>query len=458
MTVLTSNHGVGATAWADDATAAKPKRKRNSPAAGSAETSDYKLACEFAERFGDQFRFDATEKRWFYFEGQIWRGDEIGRADAAMMDILQGHGIGSAKKHRDAMRLATFHPDVAVTHEAWNPNPDRLGTPAGVFDLTTGKLLPALPDHMVSMSTSVAPNFDVPATWLQFLEEATKSEPGYARYLQQLCGYCLTGRTNFELFWFLYGDGGGGKGTFLDTFAAVAGDYGWKAASRTLLASKQDRHLSELAAFKGKRMVYISETPAGQNWDMARVKELTGGDTINANRMRQDPITFRPTHKLIAMGNNAPSVPQIDNSVRRRFRILPFNNIVPEDKRDATLKDRLKAELPQILGWAIEGARDVIANGFAEPDVVRRESEQYFSEQDGFEEWIDARCYRGQDHGEAGSTLLRSWTAFRKDRGEHTENANQFAERLRRKGFVRVKRNGISWWIGLTLNGTESAS
>ncbi len=428
-----------------------PKRKRVRQNNSANPTTDAALARLFINEHGHGLRFDPIASIWYTFDGAIWRPDRTDRTSTLLLDTLTRAGIGSAKKLQAAKRLAQLDERIIAPTNAWNADAYLLGTPRGVVDLKAGTMLPPSPHHMVSLSTAVTPEHGEPSTWLRFLDDATRGDGSYVRYLQQLCGYLLTASVHIEGFWFLYGDGGGGKGTFMDTLAASLGDYGWKAASRTLLSSKAERHLAEIASFQGRRLVYISETPTGREWDMARLKELTGGDPINANFMSRNPINFQPTHKLVAMGNHAPAVPQIDNSVRRRFHILPFDNIVPEAKRDPTLKARLKAELPYILAWAIVGARDVIAHGFSAPEVVRAASEAYFSNQDGFSEWLAEKCYRGPQHEETSSTLLASWNRYRKDRGEDGETYRTFAERLERGGFVRVKKSQ-AWWQGPALN------
>lgn len=433
----------------------KAKKKRGS---GSGEpTSDAALARAFIDECGHKLRYDPVAEKWSIFDGKIWRQDRTGTASAMLLEGLAKSGIGSAKKVRDARALSQLDARIIAPTELWNADPFLIGTPAGVLNLRAGTMLPPSPKHMVSLCTSIAPEFEPPSTWLTFLQEATRGNAAYVRYLQQLCGYLLTGSVHVEGFWFIYGDGGGGKGTFIDTFAACLGEYGWKAASRTILASKSERHLSEIMALRGRRMVYISETPSGREWDIARLKELTGGDPINANAMRSDGVNFLPTHKLIAMGNHAPSVPQIDNSIRRRFHILPFDNIVPESRRDDTLKTRLKAELPRILAWAIEGARDMLANGLVIPEIVREASEAYFSDEDGFTDWLSEKCDQGEQHDESSTSLLTSWNGFRKGRGEDTENHKTFAERLRRAGFIGFKRSHARW-RGLQLNSLSSAS
>jgi putative DNA primase/helicase len=56
-----------------------------------------------------------------------------------------------------------------------------------------------------------------------------------------------------------------------------------------------------------KRLTIAQETPKGQAWNEAKIKNLTGGDPITARFMRQDSFDFWPTHKLIIGGNHKPN-------------------------------------------------------------------------------------------------------------------------------------------------------
>src|SRR5690606_275286 len=99
------------------------------------------------------------------------------------------------------------------------------------------------------------------------------------------------------------------------------------------------------------------ETEEGRRWAEARIKALTGGDPISARFMRQDFFTFTPQFKLMIAGNHKPGLRSVDEAIRRRFHLLPFTATIPADRRDPKLAEKLKAEGPGILAWAIEGTR-----------------------------------------------------------------------------------------------------
>jgi putative DNA primase/helicase len=141
---------------------------------------------------------------------------------------LEPFGIGSMKKLREALHAAKLDTRLVTTRETWDAHPYFLGTPTQIIDLRTGNSVPAKASLHITMSTAVTPDNTPAQNWLMFLDQAMRQDADMVGYLQQVAGYCLIGLVNHELFWFGYGDGGGGKGTFIDTIRAAMGDYAWK--------------------------------------------------------------------------------------------------------------------------------------------------------------------------------------------------------------------------------------
>ena len=102
----------------------------------------------------------------------------------------------------------------------------------------------------------------------------------------------------------------------------------------TSVASKSDRHPTDLAMLRGARLVTASETEEGRAWAESRIKQLTGGDPSTARFMRQDFFTYRPQFKLIIIGNHRPVLSNVDEAARRRFNIIPFTRTPPIPDRD----------------------------------------------------------------------------------------------------------------------------
>jgi putative DNA primase/helicase len=143
---------------------------------------------------------------------------------------------GKASTANGAEKFAQSDTRLAVTHEAWDPDAFSLGTPGGVVNLRDGTIRPARADDMITRSASVAPRRGPHPLWDQFLDDVTRGDKDYQRFLQQIAGYCLTGDTREQALFFLYGAGGNGKGVFVAVLRGILADYTKAAAMDTFLA------------------------------------------------------------------------------------------------------------------------------------------------------------------------------------------------------------------------------
>ena len=152
---------------------------------------------------------------------------------------------------------------------------------------------------------------------------------------------------------FAYGTGANGKSRFTDALAGLMGDYHTTAPIETFIASNVDRHPTDLAGLMGARLVTAVETEQGRRWAEAKIKTITGGDRVKARFMRQDFFEYVPQFKLLTVGNHKPGLRAVDEAMRRRMNLLPFVVTIPPAERDSQLGEKLRAEWPGILGWAI---------------------------------------------------------------------------------------------------------
>jgi len=134
------------------------------------------------------------------------------------------------------------------------------------------------------------------------------------------------------------------------------------------------------------------ETEDGRWWAEAKIKSLTGGDPVTARFMRQDFFEFVPQFKLIVAGNHKPGLRSVDEAIRRRLHLIPFTVTIGEKERDPQLAEKLKAEYPGILQWAIEGCLAWQRDGLNPPAVVQDSTSQYLAAEDAIGRWIEDRC------------------------------------------------------------------
>jgi len=261
-------------------------------------------------------------------------------------------------------------------------------------------------------------------------------------FLKRKAGYAFTGLTREHALFFLYGTGANGKTVYLNTLAGIEGDYHVTAPAEVFMAARNDRHPTELAMLRAARMVTAVETEEGRRWAESRIKALTGGDPVTARFMRQDFFEFTPEFKLMIAGNHRPSLRNVDEAIRRRFFLVPFDVVIPADERDQTLPDRLRDEWPGILEWAIEGCNEWKEDGLAPPERVLAATEEYLASEDAYGNWLEEAVDQLPGAHETSADLYQSWRVWAEKAGEFVGTQKRLSQALLEHGFAAKRQAG----------------
>lgn len=423
--------------------------------------SDEALALRFTELHQDRLRYVAAWGRWLIWSGSVWQFDQTmqafdmarivcRQASAECNDPNVASAVASAKTVAAVERLAKADRHHAATVDQWDADPWLLNTPGGVIDLRTGKMRAHTPADCMTKITAVAPGGDCPL-WLAFLDKITAGDTELQAFLQRFAGYCLTGVTREHAMAFGYGTGANGKGTFLNTLTGIMADYAEVAPMETFTATPNDRHPTDLAMLRGARLVTAQETEEGRRWAEAKIKALTGGDPITARFMRQDFFTFVPAFKLFIAGNHKPGLRGVDEAIRRRLNLIPFLVTIPPAERDTDLPEKLKAEWPGILQWAIDGCLDWQAERLSPPAAVVMATDSYMEAEDALAAWIKERCKPIGYGGTESSLLYRDWRAWAMAAGEDPGSQKRFSQALEAKGYPKDPKARHATFDGITL-------
>lgn len=426
------------------------------------------LATVFIRKHGGDLRFNHSSGHWYEWDGIRWRQQETKLAFHWCRLICREFAkqqTDNRKIYAELKRVSTSaaverfaqsDPKVAVTHEAFDRDPWLLGTPQGTVNLKTGAMMPPCKLDMLTKLAGVAPAQGPCPLWLKFLNEATKGDAEVVQYIQRLAGYMLTGDTREQILIFIYGPGGNGKSVFLNVLRDILGDYAKTASMDTFMASKNDRHPTDLAMLAGARIVTASETEDGRTWAEGRIKELTGQDPVTARFMRQDFFTYVPQFKLLLIGNHAPQLRNVDDAITRRFRVIPF--VFKPEAPDKTLPLKLKAEYPQILYWMIQGCLDWQLHGLTTPAKVEEYTKSYLDSQDIVKQWIDECCEQSNYYVSKIADLFKSWSSYAKQFNVPERQSRWLANALVEKtGASRERGSGnVAMLRGISLTIEEA--
>jgi putative DNA primase/helicase len=406
--------------------------------------SDDALALRFSDQHADDLRYVSVWNRWFRWNGVMWEHDTTLLALDLVRDLCRliaseanegGKGLASHRTVAAVASLARSDRRHAATVDQWDASPWLLNVPTGTIDLKTGECRAHDPSNYITRCAAVAPGGECPL-WLAFLARITDGDLELQAFLQRMVGYALTGLTRDHALFFLYGLGANGKSVFLNTIIGILAEYHRTAPIEMLLASKYDRHPTEIAGLVGRRLVTATETEQGRRWAEAKIKTLTGGDRVSARLMCKDFFDFTPQFKLIVAGNNKPSLNTVDEAMRRRFFLVPFTVTIPRDERDPELTEKLRAEWPAVLRWLIDGCMAWQEKGLDAPECVTRATSEYLASQDVVKNWLAECCTADKQYETASSQLFASWKQWCEENGEYVGSNKTFSQRLSDQGFV----------------------
>lgn len=451
------------------------------------------LARDLGARFWDKdAKHVATWGRWFFWTGTRWEADdrlrhmtevrdyvcklaheltawaerkaEAEKTGDPKQDAKTAQGLSQwAKDHGQALRnkatvaaiadLARSNPASVACVEDFDSNLMLIGTPGGVVDLRAGTLRQARRNDMVTKLTACAPAAPgtQPERWLTFLHEIFNGDQDVIDFMQRAAGYALTGETREHKLLFLHGTGRNGKSVFLNTLMSIWGDYARRVPAATFLHSNTERHPTDIAGLHGARLAVASELPKGKTWDESTIKDLTGGDRLTARRMRQDFFDFDPQMTLMIAGNNMPSFRGVDEAIRARVVLVPFTVTIPPERRDTGLPDKLRAEAPAILRWAIDGALAWQRSGLDVPASIAAASAEYFDEEDTVAQFLADETRRDAMAFTTTTDLHQRFTYWCERQGLNTWTLRTLQKEMTARGWQVVRRNYGRGFLGLNL-------
>jgi putative DNA primase/helicase len=444
--------------------------------------TDVGNADRFRDDHRDGLRFCSDIGGWHRWTGQRWEMDRMGRVVEMAKGTIAGIGVdgidGFDDKTVDALikhanrseganrlfsmlRLAESSPPLPVRTEDWDRNHWLLSVKNGTVDLRTGKLRQATQDDLITKSAAV--EYDEQAEcprFLKFMEEVMLKRWDLVDYIQRAIGYSLTGSTREQCLFFLHGEGSNGKSTLMNTIRDILGDDYSQSIEPALLLDRNKfggGPTPEIARLRGARLVTTSEPNPGKRLDEAFIKGITGGDPLTARFNRQDTFQFTPVLKLWFSANHKPRIVGTDHAIWRRIKLVPFEAKFEGDQIDPDLEEKLRAEWPGILRWAVEGCVLWQSSGIKEPEEVKMATAEYRGSQDILAPFIEECCIV---EGDCDCTVGELYDAYRKwaeNSGEKPYSKKKLGMMLDERGFSKVKvSGGIRVRKGIKLRGVET--
>ena len=207
---------------------------------------------------------------------------------------------------------------------------------------------------------------------------------------------CLLGTIQNQTFNLYTGVGSNGKSVLVKLLSLVLGDY--KGTVPISLITQKRLGLggtsSEVAQLRGLRYAVMNEPSKGDKINEGIMKELTGGDPIQARELYKSTITFEPMFKMACCTNTLFDITSNDEGTWRRIRVVEFESKFlnnpssdPKDnefKKDKSLEEKFPTWAPFLASMLVkivnktkgkvEDCEEVL-----EPSRKYRESQDYLA-------------------------------------------------------------------------------
>jgi putative DNA primase/helicase len=449
-------------------------------------------ADKFLYAYGDIVKYCSDYDSWYVYDGKRWREDgsryEINRRGVELyqraMRIFKwldkdDEQIQNRKKRFSQLGncctrgnlIKTAELKSSIPSETFNKYNNLLVAANGIVNLKTGALLPYDSEKYITLMTQLNynPEAQPPTRFLQFLTEIFDGDAELISYVHRLLGYCLTGETNVQSFFIMYGAGSNGKSVLLNLMQRMFPEHVKTVAPGAFLKKKDvNCPNSTLVNAKDARMVLVSETAKGSELDEILLKRSSGQDTVTARKMYKAEIEFKPHFKTVFSTNHIPNIDWSDRAMVRRNKIIPFTHVFSGKDVDYGLSAKLWAEREGIFTWLVQGAVEYYKNNMslgelptsvnATVEAQRIVSDSFYG---FFQEMVEITNSK-EDRIQA-ETLYNSYINWCSDNDLEDENIVSkpvFANRLKERGINKEVHghNRCRYYMGVKYKIQDSVT
>lgn len=439
---------------------------------GPYELTELGNAERFADQHKDRVRYVPQWRKYIFYDGKRWNPTASEKVRQLAHKTVKNLYLEAAKEPdtkraeelakwaayssrssaisamlKEASAILAISPSTLDTNQ-WLFNCDNV-----TIDIQT---MTIRPHDRLDFITKISPVvYDPLACCLIFEKTLKRCLPESSiQYIQIFFGYCLTGSTIEQIINIWCGDGANGKTTILNPPTNVLGDYAQITRPETLMVKRNDGIPSDVAKFKGARLVTAEEGEDGHKLAESAIKQWTGGNKIQARALYQDWFEFTPECKILLCTNHKPIITGTDHAIWRRIRLVPFNVTIPDAEQDKNLPSKLNQELSGILNWMLAGARKWLAEGLGCPEEVAEATANYQSEQSVINIFIDGCCVIRADAIAESTSLFIHFDKWRTNEGHRKITQTKFGTMLAQLGFEKGRQPGTGRTIykGIGIN------
>lgn len=248
----------------------------------------------------------------------------------------------------------------------------------GVFNITTGQLLPFSPDLVIL--NKIDWNYNPEAydeNVDKMFDRLACGDPAIRALLCEAVGYCFYRRNELRKAFILTGEKQNGKSTYLKLINFLLGRD--NVTSLDLAELGQRFKPAELFG----KLANIGDD-IGDDFisNPAIFKKVVSGDPVNVERKGENPFDLKNYSKFLFSANNIPRIKDKSGAVISRLVIIPFNARFTKDDPDfdpyIIYKLTTENAMEYLINIGLEGLKRVLHNyAFTESESVEQALTEY---------------------------------------------------------------------------------
>lgn len=267
-----------------------------------------------------------------------------------------------------------------INRDEFDVNDDEISLKNGVLNMKTFEFTEHDPTNrfLLQVPAKYDPGIDCP-NFKKFLSEVLPNEDEKNTIIE-LFGYCLVKNYSIQKWFMFLGSGANGKGTLLSVLRTFIGPENISAVE--LQEFEKPFSIAELY---GKLANIVGDLSAKELYHSGRLKSLTGGDLLLAEKKFQNPFNFINHAKLIYSANELPKTFDGTIAFWRRVMLINFMQtfIDGRDIKDLWITLTTDDELSGILNLSLEGLRRLRVNGeFSKKNSTEEVKDHYIRNSD----------------------------------------------------------------------------
>ena len=356
--------------------------------------------------------------------------------------------------------------------ENMDSNPHLMCFTNGVVDFKTKEFRHGYPQDYITKTTRIPyvafnpeANKEIANELLTFMDQLFP-QPDLCRYMWDHLAATLIGIKKEHAFNIYSGSGSNGKSILTELMSKALGEYKGTVPI-TLVTEKRNAiggTSSEVIQLKGVRYAVMQEPSKDAVINEGIMKELTGGDPIQARALFCASEIFIPQFSLVVCTNAEFDIKSNDDGTWRRMKLVKFLSKFLSEGEDHTddtkhifTKDKgLKEKLPS---WAIVFISMLVKRAFEtdgevlDCDEVKSESNKYRQRQDCFAGFINENIEKIPG-AHVGKKLLnnvfKEWFQANYS-GRKIPKLMELEEVMDKKFEKRLNKGGMKEWINIKL-------